>query len=84
MRGALSLGVCAMMLGLAGMAVERGINWDAPSGIEANNALKNRTVLPTVVDFDHSVTLEALLRPGDDRRRWSNNRAAAIEDSSCA
>jgi hypothetical protein len=43
------------------------------------NALKNRTALPTPADFDPRVTLEAMLAPGDDRARWSQQRAAAIE-----
>ncbi len=86
-RGSLSrfaepliVGVCAMTLGFVGTGCRTcGINWLLLPAKRANNALKNRTVLPTVVDFDPSVTLEALLQPGDDRRRWSNNRAAAIE-----
>ena len=39
--------------------------------------LKNRTTIPT--DFDTNVTLDALLQRGDDRDRWSNNRAARIQ-----
>jgi hypothetical protein len=41
--------------------------------------LKNRTAIPAVGDYDKGVTLEALLRPGDDTRRWSSSRAAIIE-----
>ena len=41
--------------------------------------LKNRTSLPAVTDFDPTVTLDALLQPGDDTNRWSNNRAARIQ-----
>jgi len=41
--------------------------------------LKNRTSLPTASDLDSRVTLEAILQPGDDRDRWSNNRAARIQ-----
>jgi hypothetical protein len=41
--------------------------------------LKNRTALPTVADFDSRVTLDALLQSGDDRDRWSNNRAARVQ-----
>jgi hypothetical protein len=41
--------------------------------------LKNRTESPAPEDFDERVTLEALLRPGDDRGRWSEARAAAVE-----
>jgi hypothetical protein len=41
--------------------------------------LKNRTALPQAADFDFKVTLEQLLQPGDDRNRWSGNRAARIQ-----
>ena len=41
--------------------------------------LKNRTSLPTATDFDPQATLDALLQPGDDHDRWSNNRAARIQ-----
>jgi hypothetical protein len=41
--------------------------------------LKNRTELPGVRDFDPDVSLEALLRPGEDRGRWSESRAGRIE-----
>jgi len=40
--------------------------------------LKNRTGLPQSSDFDGRVTLDALLRPGDDRGRWAESRAAAV------
>ncbi len=41
--------------------------------------LKNRTSLPTATDFDSTITLDALLQPGDDTNRWSNNRAARVQ-----
>jgi hypothetical protein len=41
--------------------------------------LKNRTALPRANDFDERVTLAELLRPGDDRARWSASSAAAVE-----
>lgn len=41
--------------------------------------LKNRTALPTAADFDPTITLDALLQPGDDTNRWSTNRAARIQ-----
>jgi hypothetical protein len=41
--------------------------------------LKNRDALPRPEEFDRSVGLEELLRPGDDRARWSEARAAALE-----
>jgi hypothetical protein len=41
--------------------------------------LKNRTALPREADFDARVTLDELLRPGDDRNRWSTEHAARIQ-----
>lgn len=41
--------------------------------------LKNREAPPRPEDFDARVTLDSLTRPGDDRRRWSEARAAAVE-----
>ena len=41
--------------------------------------LKNRTSFPSPTDFDSRITLDALLQPGDDRDRWSTNRAARIQ-----
>jgi hypothetical protein len=41
--------------------------------------LKNRTAAPKPEDFDEGVSLEALLRPGADRGRWSESRAGSVE-----
>ena len=41
--------------------------------------LKNRSALPQSSDFDQSVTLDALLMPGDDRARWAEERAGVID-----
>lgn len=41
--------------------------------------LKNRTTPPRAEEFDERVTLASLLRPGDDRARWSEARAGAVE-----
>jgi hypothetical protein len=41
--------------------------------------LKNRTALPQAADFDSRITLDALLQRGDDRNRWSTDRAARIQ-----
>jgi hypothetical protein len=43
------------------------------------NRLKNRTALPSHADIDPALTLEAMLAPGDDRARWSPDRAGSIE-----
>ncbi len=45
----------------------------------AFNRLKNRTEPPRASDFDGRVTLEELLRPGEDGGRWDASRAAALE-----
>ena len=45
----------------------------------ANHRLKNRTAIPDASDFDSRVTLDELLRPGDDRNRWSTDRAARVQ-----
>ena len=55
------------------------VNFFLLPGTRALNALKNRTALPAAADFDPRVTLDAILAPGDDRRRWHDSRAAAIE-----
>jgi hypothetical protein len=41
--------------------------------------LKNRTSIPQATDFDSRITLDTLLQPGDDRNRWSTDRAARIQ-----
>src|SRR4051812_3318436 len=60
--------------------------WDCPRiGIAFTSKsrnlhrLKNRTGTPLESDFDPRVTLDELLRPGDDRSRWSTDRAARIQ-----
>jgi len=50
----------------------------SPSGREFMR-LKNRDAEPSPRDFDDGVTLEALLRRGEDRERWSESRAGRIE-----
>jgi hypothetical protein len=41
--------------------------------------LKNRSTSPQATDFDVRITLDALLQPGEDRSRWSTDRAARIQ-----
>ena len=50
----------------------------SPAGREFMR-LKNRDAEPVPGDFDVSVTLEALLRRGEDRARWSESRAGRVE-----
>ena len=42
------------------------------------NALKRRMRTPTARDIDPHVTLAAMLAPGDDTHRWSDQRGAVI------
>jgi hypothetical protein len=42
-------------------------------------ALKNRTTLPAADDYDPRITLAALLGPGADDQRWSEDRAVTVE-----
>src|SRR5436309_13945912 len=44
----------------------------------ALNPLKRRMAVPRPSDIDPQVTLAALLEPGDDRNRWSDEKAATI------
>src|ERR1044071_8745425 len=48
-------------------------------GRRAFMRLKNRVGAPQPQDFDERVTLEALLRPGEDGGRWSESRAGRVE-----
>ena len=55
------------------------IDWLLLADKRAFNAMKNRTSLPGAVALEGGATLEALVAPGDDRHRWSQDRAAIIE-----
>jgi hypothetical protein len=46
------------------------------TSVQTLNVLKNRTSIPSHID--PSVTLEAMLAPGDDRRRWTSSQAGTI------
>jgi hypothetical protein len=45
----------------------------------ALHRLKNRTAIPQASDFNPQISLTELLRPGDDRSRWSTQQAARIQ-----
>jgi hypothetical protein len=45
----------------------------------ARALLKNRDTRPRASDFDGNVSLATLVATGDDRARWSESRAGAIE-----
>ena len=42
------------------------------------NQLKNRYTVPKDDQIDHSITLSALLAPGDDKTRWNSTSGAEI------
>src|ERR1700720_445951 len=46
--------------------------------IQALNRLKNRQTAPTAQNIDGSVSLTSMLRPGDDRNRWDDHKAARL------
>ncbi len=71
--------MCSLVVVLSTGCATCPLNVFLLPGQRAFNALKNRTTLPTPADFDMRVTLEALLSPGADRRRWQQSRAGAIE-----
>lgn len=45
----------------------------------ALHRLKNRTAIPQASDFNPQISLDELLKPGDDRSRWSTQQAARIQ-----
>jgi hypothetical protein len=81
-RTLLLVGVVVAVL----MAFWLVLAWNCPSvGIavtsKARNLhrLKNRTAFPQESDFDLIVTLDELLRPGDDSNRWAMDHAGRIQ-----
>ena len=46
--------------------------------LQALNRLKNRSSLEIKGSIDPRVTMQSLLEPGDDRNRWSSDKAAEI------
>lgn len=73
----MSLVLAALYVAVQFVSPAEGIALSADA--RAFNRLKNRAELPRAADFDARVTLEELLRPGEDRARWSASRAAAVE-----
>jgi hypothetical protein len=49
-----------------------------PGTVKAINQLKNRYTAPADSDIDRSITLAALLAPGDDTNRWKSSSAAEL------
>jgi hypothetical protein len=78
-----ALALSAALVAAAALAVLQS-NCPAEGGalsaeVRAFVRLKNRTGRPRPEDFDPRATLGELLRPGDDRGRWSEERGAAVE-----
>jgi hypothetical protein len=76
--------VAVLVVILIGLWVALALNCPSVGIALTSNArrlhlLKNRTTFPQAADFDSRVTLDALLQPGDDRNRWSTDRAARIQ-----
>lgn len=69
--------VIVVWIGLARNCPDGGIALTASA--RYLHHLKNRTAFPQATDFDPRVTLDALLQPGDDTSRWSNDRAARVQ-----
>lgn len=46
---------------------------------QALNRLKNRTNAPAAQDIDTSVTVQAMIAPGDDQNRFDSSRGATVE-----
>src|SRR5260370_3912474 len=42
------------------------------------NQMKNRYAVPQDNQIDHSITLSAMLAPGDDKTRWSSTSGAEV------
>ena len=74
---ALLLLIAALLFVTQSNSLPNGISFTAR--MRAINRLKNRTLLPRPTDFDERVTRDALLRPGDDRARWSEATAGRLE-----
>ena len=49
-----------------------------PARLKALNRLKNRYTAPQANEINHSITLSAILAPGDDKTRWSSTSGAEI------
>jgi hypothetical protein len=52
--------------------------WSVGGKARQLSRLKNRYTTPLLQDIDRDVTLEAILKPGDDRNRWNDKKAAII------
>jgi hypothetical protein len=72
-----ALALVAMLFIAQSSCPTRGITLSAEK--EAFVRRKNSAALPQEADFDGRVRLETLLQPLDDRGRWAEARAVAVE-----
>ena len=79
MTGTTGRGVLVVLAVLSNGCATCALDVFLSPGKRAVNALKNRTTLPTAADFDPRVSLAAMLKPGDDRDRWQQTMAGAVE-----
>jgi hypothetical protein len=71
--------LCASTLSAQEVFNNCGMEGDAKSpAVKLLDRKKNRYDAPKPADVDATVTLKAMLRPGDDEHRWSDRRAAEI------
>ena len=49
-----------------------------PANLKKLNQLKNRYAVPQANEINQSITLNAILAPGDDRTRWTSSFAAEV------
>jgi hypothetical protein len=75
--GVIVAGLVAVWIVLARNCPDAGIA--LTSRARYLHRLKNRITFPQATDFDSRVTLDALLQPGDDTGRWSNDRAGRVQ-----
>jgi len=76
--GALLLSAAGLFVGVGptGRCGRSGVAFR--SAVRRLNQLKNRDRTPQPADIDSGVTLAAMLKPGYDRWRWREDRAASI------
>ncbi len=86
-RTLILLPLCFLLLGASPQAPPSNMDVFDGCGMEGrtNNAslkklnqLKNRYTAPQASQISHSITLSAILAPGDDRARWSSTSGAEI------
>lgn len=87
MRRTLLLSLCFLLLGASPQAPPSNLDvFDGcgmegsatPARLKALNRLKNRYTAPQANEINHSISLSAILAPGNDTTRWSSTSGAEI------